>query len=149
MKELLAILALTKPTGEMLQFLEWADSAGTDAGNGVQSTSKALNTYQHRTKDALLPIRFDSIHGVKGETHAATLVVETFGRQHDLEKLLSVFTGQTHGSQLKDSLRSQCKRVYVGMTRPSHLLCLGISAEHINDAEMVALAANGWEVIRL
>ena len=148
-KELLTILDLPKPTGEMQQFLEWTDSTGTDAGNGVKSASKAQNTYQHRTKDALLPIRFDSIHGVKGETHAATLVVETFGRQHDLQQLLSVFTGKTHGSRLKDSLRSHCKRVYVGMTRPSHLLCLGISAEHIDSAEMTALSANGWEVIRL
>jgi hypothetical protein len=149
MKELLAILGLPRATEEMLQFLEWVDSAGTDAGNGVKSTSKAQNTYQHRTKDALLPIRFDSIHGVKGETHAATLVVESFGRQHDLQQLLPVFTGLTHGSHLKDSLRSHCKRVYVGMTRPSHLLCLGISAEHINDAEMAALVTRGWEVIRI
>jgi hypothetical protein len=149
MKELLAILDLSEPTEEVLRFLEWADSAGTDAGTGVKSSSKTQNIHQHRTKDALLPIRFDSIHGVKGETHAATLVVETFGRQHDLQQLLPVLTGQTHGSQLKDSLRSHCKRAYVGMTRPSHLLCLGISAEHINDAEMTALVANGWEVIRL
>jgi hypothetical protein len=115
----------------------------------MKSSSKTLNIHQHRTKDALLPIRFDSIHGVKGETHAATLVVETFGRQHDLQQLLPVLTGQTHGCQLKDSLRSHCKRAYVGMTRPSHLLCLGISADHINDTEMAALAANGWEVISL
>ena len=149
MKELLAILDLSKPTQEMLQFLEWADSIGTGARTGARSTVRAENTYLHRTKHAVLPIRLDSIHGVKGETHAATLVVETFGKQHDLQQLLAVLTGRRHANQLKDSLRGHCKRVYVGMTRPSHLLCLRISAEHIDDAGIAALVATGWEVIRV
>ena len=149
MKELLAILDLSKPTQEVSQFLEWADSVGTGVGSGTRSTARAENTYFHRTKSAVLPIRFDSIHGVKGETHAATLVVETFSKQHDLQQLLPVLTGKTHGSQLNASLRSHCKRAYVGMTRPSHMLCLGIFAEHIDDAGIAALVATGWEVIRI
>jgi hypothetical protein len=149
MGELLAVLGLSKPVKEMVDFLAWENCNGTTATSGAKSAVKAENLFLHRPGGASLPIRFDSIHGVKGETHAATLVVETFAKQHDLEGLLPVLTGTMHGSQLKGSLRGHCKRAFVAMTRPSHLLCLAISSEHIDDAEIAALEANGWRVIKV
>jgi hypothetical protein len=46
---------------------------------------------------------------------------------------------------MRDSARVHCKRVFVGTSRPSHLLCLAISSEHIADAQITALATNGWK----
>lgn len=149
MKELSVILGLSKPTREMLGFLVWENCSGAAPTSGAKSAVKAENTYLHRAGGASLPIRFDSIHGVKGETHAATLVVETFAKQHDLKELLPVLTAEKHGSQLKDSLRSHCKRVFVAMSRPSHLLCLAICAEHIGAPQIAALEANGWKVVKV
>jgi len=37
----------------------------------------------------------------------------------------------------------------VGMSRPSHLLCLAISAEHVNEVQIAALGANGWKVVKV
>jgi len=59
--------------------------------------------YLHRVGDVSLPIRYDSIHAVKGQTHAATMVVETFARPHDLKELLPVLTATQHASQMRDS----------------------------------------------
>ena len=117
--------------------------------SGMKSAIQTEGVYHHRAGDVSLPIRFDSIHGVKGETHAATLVVETFARQHDLKELLPVLTATQHGSQLRDTAPGHCKRVYVGMSRPSHLLCLAISSEHISDNQVAALGANGWNVVKV
>jgi hypothetical protein len=149
MKELLDVLGCSKPTKEITDFLAWETCNGTAPTSGTKSAVKVENTYHHRSGEVSLPIRFDSIHGVKGETHAATLVVETFAKQRDLEVLLPVLTAENHGSQLKDSLRSHCKRVFVAMSRPSHLLCLAISAEHVDDTQIAKLKANGWKLVRV
>ncbi len=149
MKALLILLGLSKPSQEMSNFLAWENCAGAMSASGAKAVIKTEGVYLHSASGISLPIRFDSIHGVKGETHAATLVVETFARQHDLKELLPVLTAMQHGSQLKDSARGHCKRIFVGMSRPSHLLCLAISAEHINDAQIGALGTNGWKVVRV
>ncbi len=105
----------------------WISSHGLShalPASGMKSAIQTEGVYLHRAGDMSLPIRFDSIHGVKGETHAATLIVETFAR-HDLKELLPVLTAVQHGSQMRDLARGHCKRVFVGMSRPSHLLGSG------------------------
>jgi len=149
MKEIMVLFGLPKPSEELLNFLAWENCPGAMHTNGMTSVIQTEGVYLHRTGGVSLPIRFDSIHGVKGETHAATLVVETFARQHDLKELLPVLTAMQHGSQIRDSARAHCKRVFVGITRPSHLLCLAIFAEHVNDVQIAALGANGWKVVRV
>jgi hypothetical protein len=148
-KELLVLLELSKPSQEVLNFLVWETCSGTMPASGMKSVIQTEGVYLHRAGDVSLPIRFASIHGVKGETHAATLVVETFARQHDLKELLPVLMAMQHGSQMKDSTRGHCKRVFVGMSRPSHLLCLAISAEHISDVQAAALETNGWKIVNV
>jgi hypothetical protein len=149
MKGIGVLLRLSKAPQELLDFLAWENCSGAMLASGTKSLIQTEGVYLHRAGDVSLPIRFDSIHGVKGETHAATLVVETFARQHDLKELLPVLTAARHGSQMKDSARGHCKRIFVGMSRPSHLLCLAISAEHVTDVQMVALGANGWKVVKV
>jgi DNA helicase-2/ATP-dependent DNA helicase PcrA len=148
-KELLILLGIPKASEEMLTFLAWENCIGAMPASGAKSVIKVEGVYVHSSGGISLPIRFDSIHGVKGETHAATLVVETFARQHDLKELLPVLTAAQHGSRLRDSAVGHCKRVFVGMSRPSHLLCLAISAEHIGDPQIKSLGANGWKVERV
>jgi hypothetical protein len=149
MKELLILFGFSKPPQEVLNFLAWENCAGAMPAREAKSAIQTEGIYLHRAGDVSLPIRFNSIHGVKGETHAATLVVETFARQHDLKELLPVLTAAKHGSQMRGSGIGHCKRVFVGMSRPSHLLCLAISAEHITDAEITALATNGWKIEKI
>ncbi len=146
-KELLILLGIPEASDEMREFLAWEDCIGSMPTSGTKSVIKYESAYLHSAGGSSLPIRFDSIHGVKGETHAATLVVETFARQHDLKELLPVLTAAQHGSQLRASARGHCKRLFVGMSRPSHLLCLAISAEHISAQERAGLSASGWKVV--
>jgi DNA helicase-2/ATP-dependent DNA helicase PcrA len=145
-KGILPLLGIVKPPQDASNFLAWESCAGAMPAREAKAVIQTEGIYLHRVGKISLPIRYDSIHAVKGETHAATMVVETFARQHDLKELLPVLTAAQHGSQMRDSARGHCKRVFVGMSRPSHLLCLAISAEHITDAQITALAANGWKI---
>lgn len=70
-------------------------------------------------------IQFDTIHGVKGETHDATLYLETeLQNGSDIGRALCYYgVGQAGTSSLFDYSR---KIVYVGMSRPRKLLCIAI-----------------------
>lgn len=70
-------------------------------------------------------IQFDTVHGVKGETHDATLYLETESRKgSDIGRVLCRYgVGQAGSSPLFDYSR---KIVYVGMSRPKKLLCVAI-----------------------
>lgn len=70
-------------------------------------------------------ITFDTVHGVKGETHDATLYVETEkGNSSDIKRILP-YLGVGKLGKGADVERSR-KCVYVGMSRPNKLLCLAV-----------------------
>lgn len=91
-------------------------------------------------------IEFDTIHGVKGETHDATLYLET-DRQgaSDLNRILPYYgVGKLGSSNLFDYSR---KLAYVGMSRPKKLLCVAMQAKTYEKSKGVFTA--DWEIIDL
>lgn len=91
-------------------------------------------------------IEFDTIHGVKGETHDATLYLET-DRQgaSDLNRILPYFgVGKPGKSNLYDYSR---KLAYVGMSRPKKLLCVAMQAKTFEKSKGVF--EDDWEIIDL
>lgn len=91
-------------------------------------------------------IKFDTIHGVKGETHDATLYLET-DRQgaSDLSRIIPYFgVGKLRDSNLVDYSR---KLAYVGMSRPRKLLCVAMQAKtYIKSKDVFS---SDWEIIDL
>ena len=96
--------------------------------------------------DRELRIKFDTIHGVKGETHDATLYLETDRkRASDLSRILYCFgVGKQGSSPLYDYSR---KLAYVGMSRAKKLLCVAMQAATYEKSKGVFDA--DWEVIDL
>ena len=91
-------------------------------------------------------IEFDTIHGVKGETHDATLYLET-DRQgaSDLKRILPYYgVGKPGKSPLFDYSR---KLAYVGMSRPRTLLCVAMQAETYEKSNGVF--DNDWDIVDL
>ena len=112
----------------------------------------SVNPADTSEKNVLIdPIRgrrivFDTIHGVKGETHDATLYLET-DRQgaSDLSRILYCFgIGKQGNSPLYDYSR---KLAYVGMSRPKKLLCVAMQATTYEKSKGVFDA--DWEIIDL
>lgn len=87
-------------------------------------------------------IQFDTIHGVKGETHDATLYLETeMQKSSDIVRILPYFgVGKAGSSNLHNYSR---KLAYVGMSRPKKLLCLAVQE---STYERSKNAFQGWDI---
>lgn len=91
-------------------------------------------------------IVFDTIHGVKGETHDATLYLET-DRQgaSDLSRILPFYgVGKAGKSNLFDYSR---KLAYVGFSRPKTLLCVAMKSETYEKSNGVF--DKDWKIVDL
>ena len=75
-------------------------------------------------------IEVATVHSVKGQTHCATLYLESFyyndgGKSYESQRLADAFLGNyitNRGIRIKQSL----KMTYVGFSRPTNLLCVAI-----------------------
>ena len=127
------------------EFLVW---------NGVGAEGDAYkrggtNIYQYPATEPRVKIRVGSIHSVKGETHTATLVLETFYRAHHLRRLKGWLVGTKRGGEEEDD--ATCARLrqhYVAMSRPTHLLCLAMREDALSDRDIDGLRRRGWRVGR-
>ncbi|WP_088049262.1 UvrD-helicase domain-containing protein [Virgibacillus dakarensis] len=93
-----------------------------------------------------VPINIDTIHGVKGETHTATLYLETFSYAYEFDegKIIDYLKG--NHTKPKKRQGQMLKLAYVGMSRPSHLLCVAIREEALEGHE-VDLVDLGWNIV--
>lgn len=91
-------------------------------------------------------IEFTTIHCVKGETHDATLYLETSNQNStDLKRILPYFgVGKPGHSKLFDYSR---KLAYVGMSRAKFLLCVAMQIETYEHSGGVF--DEGWDIIDL
>lgn len=91
-------------------------------------------------------IVFDTIHGVKGETHDATLYLETDRKKaSDLNRILPYYgIGTVGDSSLFDYSR---KLAYVGFSRPRKLLCVAMQSKTYEKSRGVF--DKDWDVIDL
>jgi len=100
-----------------------------------------------------LNIHIGTLASMKGETHLATLVMESLGhpsRRFDLELALPIIAGiGTRAKKTPESQLSQYRNLYVGMSRPTSFLCLAVNAERVSEECKAALAAQGWAITHL
>ncbi|NMV40680.1 UvrD-helicase domain-containing protein [Ralstonia insidiosa] len=102
------------------------------------------------TADNQVDVHVGTLASMKGETHLATLVLESYGwpgRRFDLKEALPVVGGlSVRDPKLKESHLSQYRNLYVGMSRPTSFLCLAANAERVSDDCKGALQSLGWVV---
>lgn len=95
-------------------------------------------------------VQIGSLASMKGETHLATLVLESYGwpgKRFDLKEALPVISQlSVRDPKLKESHLSQYRNLYVGMSRPTSFLCLAANAERVSDECKAALVSVGWVV---
>ena len=95
-----------------------------------------------------IEIEIGTVHSAKGQTHTATLYLETF------------FYGKYESEYLKDAIlgnnsnhngahqKQASKMVYVGFSRPTHLLCIAIHKERFT-RELSEINRKIWEIIEV
>lgn len=138
-------------------FLAWRDAVPLpQPAVQHQLHAAAPNSYRYIDGSASVDIRLSSIHMAKGQTHLATLVLETFNQSHFLHSMMPWLLGKhQHGAKCtSDKAAQRLLQIYVAMTRPTHLLCLalrsgslGVGATYASNQEK--LIARGWRIQHL
>jgi len=113
------------------------------------------NIYRYTEDGKTVPIRVGSIHSVKGETHTATLVLETFYYTHNLQSIMDWICCEKMGCSGANKRDIQRLKIhYVAMTRPTHLLCLAMkksafenSKGELNKDMLNKFVGQGWSIL--
>ena len=96
-----------------------------------------FNTFKESINGNEIQILIDTVHGVKGETHTATLYLETkFYKnsiQYFIDKLVQNNT-QNSTDNNGDRTKKAIRIAHVAFSRPTHLLCIAI---HKNEYEQI------------
>ena len=97
-----------------------------------------------------LDVQIGSLASMKGETHLATLVLESYGwpgKRFDVAEALPIIAGlSVRDPKLKESHLAQYRNLYVGMSRPTSFLCLSVNAKRVSDECKAGLIGLGWVV---
>lgn len=114
--------------------------------NTSASTKCEIN-FQGRSLD----IGLGTVAGMKGETHAASLILESYGgssRKFDVALGLEYISGTATKkiSKLPKTQQVQMRNLYVAMSRPTKLLCLAANENRVSQALRDALVLKGWHI---
>lgn len=104
----------------------------------VNNIAEKENTYEYKD----ISIEIDSVHGVKGQTHSATLYFETFYYSKSTESIIDYLKGGTK-INLEPFEDKQLRVAYVAMTRPTNLLCI-VMNDDVYLQNKVDLNKLGW-----
>ncbi|MBP0614246.1 UvrD-helicase domain-containing protein [Jiella mangrovi] len=142
--------------GDVIAFLTALQPQTTVEGEPT-NVARADNLFVYPPNAPQVRIRLGSIHSVKGETHTATLVLESFYHRHHLSELKPWLLGTKSGGSWINRrgkrvdegsrMRERLKLHYVAMTRPTHLLCLAMRKDSFDEEELTTLATRGWMII--
>jgi DNA helicase II / ATP-dependent DNA helicase PcrA len=119
--------------------------AGNDIQNAyTQPVSSNANIYTHVRDGVTIDIEISTIHGIKGQTHTATLYLETFYYDYDVLRIIKYLEG-FHPKPDQKRVQSNLRVSYVGMSRPSHFLCVAVHKSHLTN-HSDNLTEAGWQI---
>lgn len=103
-----------------------------------------LEPTNHYKEDGL-EIEICSVHSVKGQTHCATLYLESYyQRNYESDRLADQFLGENFTNS-KAHHKSSVKMAYVGFSRPTDLLCVAIHKDRF-DRLLKKISTSVWEI---
>jgi len=132
-------------------------------GDDYKKTSVVSHFSAENDKTQGVPIEIGTVHSVKGQTHCATMYVETSFYKYETEHLMVKAKNATKTKEAqyynnplfqeehnyKDAGCSRAKQsmkmMYVGFSRPTHLLCFAVLKDNLNKIE--TLRDKGWEIV--
>ncbi|TYC64491.1 AAA family ATPase [Rhodobacterales bacterium] len=130
----------------------------SNAAKDLSASNKELeNIYCHQSG---LNIELSTIHRVKGQTHDATLILETKHHCFDVQAMLPHFMQERPTAENKNcDLRAEphhnaadkankkfLRLMYVATSRPRHLVCLAMHEDRVSEDDCKVLEANGWQI---
>jgi hypothetical protein len=144
-----AVLESVLPGTSLADFAKldvFADQNGPD-GQSPRALSRAC-AVSVNGRDVSVTV--DTVGMTKGETHLATLFLESFGRstRFDVPEALGLITGRLGATRkLPKTVPPQLRYVYVGLSRPTRLLCVAVNKSRLLAEDAVSLRQAGWQIL--
>ena len=104
-----------------------------------------------------LNIEISTVHSSKGQTHCATLYLESYyyqdgngdkAKSYESQRLAEQFLGNSISKDAGQRVKESIKMAYVGLSRATNLLCIAIHEERYNKY-LTNIDKNKWEVIKV
>lgn len=101
-----------------------------------------------------IEIEINTVHSAKGQTHCATMYVETYYHEYETKKtkIENCLKKELHNFQIGDETNKRgkeaLKMMYVGFSRPTHLLCYAMLKENLT-GEIKEFEDAGWEIVEI
>lgn len=127
---------------EGLECVKWVEDE-IDIKNEKNVIYKYVDNEKNRSVDMI----FGSIHSVKGKTHLATLVVETYMRTHNIKSINNYLYGGK--SKINKTMEKRLKCQYVALSRARGLVCMAIPKDSINNDIKDGLQKEGWNIVNV
>ena len=145
----------------LLAIFDKAIQASSDFINNesevIPTEDTEIVTQTNHYKEDGLEIEITSVHAVKGQTHCATLYLESYYDRgygnYESERLRNQFLGIQSVSETlttvktsHEKIKQSAKMAYVGFSRPMDLLCIAIHKDRF-DSILSAINREEWEII--
>ncbi len=135
-----------KTPSKALQFINSGDNSQTFSSTGISNLVKIND----------IEIELATVHSVKGQTHTATMYLESFfgqgggDKRFESQRLSNQIKGTPFPStgSLQSTVKKSARMVYVGFSRPTHLLCFAVHQSRF-DEYLHDTSTDNWEIIRL
>lgn len=138
-----------KPNEAVKSFVKWSEQQEEVVVGGNMEKKILPNHYIYTDEETgrMVDMEFGSIHSVKGRTHLATLVLETYMRSHNIKSILKYLCGNETKTKSRPEKKLKCQ--YVAMTRARALLCLAIPIDFVDEPTQGQLKQLGWNIEKI
>ena len=142
-------------------FLKLFNSEYKNSRTFVETTSVELVSVQTEKQNNIvycndIKVNIQTVHSVKGQTCTGLLYLETFNgkgksqKTYESQKLSESICG-TDFSDLpnqSDYIKTAAKMMYVGFSRPTHLLCFAVQKDRF-DEYLSNINTKEWEIVNI
>jgi len=116
-----------------------------DDNDFIQTENSEIYLPTNYYKEDNLEIEITSVHAVKGQTHCATLYLESsYQGKHETERLFPQLLGNTYNDS-RTYHKTSVKMAYVGFSRPTDLLCIAVHKDRF-DTYLSTIDRKLWEI---
>ncbi|MFC6330994.1 UvrD-helicase domain-containing protein [Paenibacillus septentrionalis] len=116
--------------------------------NNINELSQ--NIFQDNTSN--IEVELNTIHGVKGETHFSTLLLESIRDDiSDIQQIINFLTGRYIPEliDIEPLIRDTLKLAYVALSRPRYFAGVAIHENNILKEDIANAEKFGWEIVRI
>lgn len=121
--------------------MDFINNDETDIPLSMQNIYSSSNVIEENN----LSIEITNVHSVKGQTHDATLYLESFFHEHESKSLAQQFLGNNIDQSAGIRTKQATKMAYVGFSRATQLLCIAIHKDRF-EQYLGAIEREFWEI---